>query len=139
MGDRPLEIRPLQPQNPLKPRVAPPLRHSWYRAIHQLPDDPRLHQYLLAYASDFAFLSTSMYPHGVSWMTPGMQVASLDHAMWFHRRFRLDEWLLHVVESPTASGARGLVRGKFYTQDGALAATTVQEGLIRNRNLNTAS
>jgi len=133
LGERPFEIRPIRPQNPFKPRKSKPLRHAWYRAIHDLPDDPQLHQYLLAYASDFTFLSTAMYPHGVSWMTPGMQVASLDHAMWFHRRLRMDEWLLHVVESPVASGARGLVRGKFYAQDGALVATTVQEGLIRDR------
>ena len=134
-GEKPLEIRPIRPQYPLAPKKAPPRRNVWYRAIHELPDDPQLHRYLLAYASDFTFLSTSMYPHGVSWMTPGMQVASLDHAMWFHRRFRMDEWLLYTVESPTASGARGLVRGKFYTQSGELVATTVQEGLIRDRKL----
>ncbi len=135
MGDRPLEIRPIHPQNPLKPRKEAPRRNAWYRAIHALPDDPQLHRSLLAYASDFTFLSTSMYPHGVSWMTPGMQVASLDHAMWFHRPFRMDQWLLYTVESPSASGARGLVRGQFYTQEGTLVASTIQEGLIRNRKL----
>ena len=135
MGDRPLEIRPIHPQNPLKPRKETPRRNAWYRAIHALPDDPQLHRSLLAYASDFTFLSTSMYPHGVSWMTPGMQVASLDHAMWFHRPFRMDQWLLYTVESPSASGARGLVRGQFYTQEGTLVASTIQEGLIRDRKL----
>lgn len=135
MGDRPLEIRPIHPQNPLTPRKEAPRRNAWYRAIHALPDDPQLHRSLLAYASDFTFLSTSMYPHGVSWMTPGMQVASLDHAMWFHRPFRMDQWLLYTVESPSASGARGLVRGQFYTQEGTLVASTIQEGLIRNRKL----
>ena len=135
LGDRPLEVRPIHPQNPLQPQKVEPHRNVWYRAIHELPDDPQLHRYLLAYASDFTFLSTSMYPHGVSWMTPGMKVASLDHAMWFHRRFRMDEWLLYTVESPSASGARGLVRGKFYTQAGELVATTIQEGLIRDRKL----
>lgn len=97
----------------------------------QLPDDPALHRYLLAYASDFNFLSASMNPHGVSWLSPGMQVASLDHAMWFHQPFRMDEWLLQVVESPSAGGGRGLVRAHFFTQDGRLVASTAQEGLIR--------
>jgi acyl-CoA thioesterase-2 len=129
--DRPIESRPVDPQNPLAPEVRPPRRHVWYRASGKLPDQPSLHQYLLAYASDFNFLGTSMQPHGVSYLTPGMQVASLDHAMWFHRPFRFDEWLLYVVDSPSASGARGLVRGQFFTRDGRLVASTAQEGLIR--------
>ena len=98
-----------------------------------LPDAPSIHQYLLAYASDFNFLGTSMQPHGASWLQPAMQVASLDHAMWFHRPFRFDEWLLYVIDSPSASGARGLVRGQFFTRDGHLVASTTQEGLIRKR------
>ncbi len=77
---------------------------------------------------------TALQPHGVSWLTPGMQVASLDHAMWFHRPFRMDEWLLHTIESPSASGARGLVRGHFFDREGVLVASTVQEGLMRPRN-----
>ena len=89
-------------------------------------------RYLLAYASDFQFLVTAMQPHGVSWLTPGMQVASLDHAMWFHRPFRFDDWLLHVIESPSASGARGLVRGHFFDRHGNLVASTAQEGLMRD-------
>lgn len=131
LGPRPIELRPVEPTNPLRPQIKPPHRMVWYRAAKELPEEPSLHRYLLAYASDFHFLTTATQPHGVSWMTPGMQVASLDHAIWFHRPFRMDEWLLHIVESPSASGSRGLVRGHFYTQDGQLVATTAQEGLIR--------
>lgn len=130
-ADGPLEIRPVELQNPLEPVAAPPVRHVWYRAVDPLPDTQSVHQYLLAYASDSNFLSTALHPHGVSWLTPGMQVASLDHAMWFHRPFRMDDWLLYSIESPSASGARGLVRGQFFTRDGVLVASTMQEGLIR--------
>jgi len=129
--ERPIESRPVTHVNPLAPKKLPPKRSVWYRAAGRLPDPPLLHQYLLAYASDFNFLGTAMMPHGVSWLTPGMQVASLDHAMWFHRPFRFDEWLLYVVDSPSASGARGLVRGQFFDEKGRLVASTTQEGLIR--------
>ncbi len=132
-AERPIEIRPVDPINPLKPKPGPPNRMVWYRTADALPDDPSTHQYLLAYASDFHFLTTAMRPHGVSWLTPGMQVASLDHAMWFHRPFRMDEWLLYVVDSPSASGARGLARGRFFDRRGRLVASTMQEGLMRNR------
>ena len=87
-------------------------------AIEAIPDDPALHRYLLAYASDFSFLGTVLDPHAMSWLTPGLQMASLDHVMWFHRPFRLDDWLLYVVDSPSASGARGLVRGQFFDRAG---------------------
>lgn len=130
---RPIEIRPVDLRNPLEPRVAPARRRMWYRAVDRLPDDPALHRYLLAYASDFSFLGTSMDPHGVSWLSPGMQVVSLDHVMWFHRPFRMDEWLLYAVDSPSASGGRGLVRGQFFDQRGRLVASCAQEGLIRKR------
>ena len=135
MAERPIEIRPVDPVDPLAPQVKAPRRQVWYRANGRLPDVPSVHQYLLAYASDFHFLTTAMQPHGVTWLTPGMQVASLDHAMWFHRPFRFDEWLLYSVESPTASGARGLARGQFFATDGTLVASTVQEGLMRNWKL----
>jgi len=131
LAERPIEIRPVEPIDPLKPTPRPPSRQVWYRAAGRLPDAPRIHQYLLAYASDFNFLGTSMQPHGVSWLTPGMHVARLDHAMWFHRPFRFDDWPLYVVDSPSASSARGLVRGQFFTEAGVLVASTVQEGLIR--------
>ena len=119
--------------NMLAPEPSPPQRMFWLRATGELPDDPGLHRYLLAYASDFSFLTTAMLPHAVSWLTPGMQVASLDHAMWFHQDVRADEWLLHVVDSPKAHGARGLARGRVFTKDGRLVASTAQEGLIRQR------
>lgn len=133
LAERPIEIRPVQRINFLAPRPAPPLRQLWYRANGPLPDDPAVHRYLLAYASDFNFLITAMLPHGVTWLTPGMQVASLDHTMWFHQPFRFDEWLLYDVDSPWSGGARGLVRGRFFTQDGRLVASVVQEGLMRDR------
>jgi acyl-CoA thioesterase-2 len=133
-AERPIESRPVEFRNPLQPVVNPPTRHIWYRAIDQLPDDPALHRYLLAYASDFSFLATSMDPHGVSLLVPGMQVASIDHSMWFHRPFRFDDWLLHAVDSPSASGGRGLVRGRFFDRGGRLVASTAQEGLIRRRS-----
>lgn len=138
-AERPIEIRPVEPTNLLRPKVEPPHRAVWFRAVDPLPDDPALHRYLLAYASDFHFLSTAMQPHAVSWLVPGMQVASLDHAMWFHRPFRMDEWLLYAVDSPSASGARGLVRGQLFTRDGVLVASTAQEGLMRHRGKHDGS
>jgi acyl-CoA thioesterase II len=132
-AERPIEIRPVEVRDPLHARVTPPKRHMWYRTVDALPDDPALHRYLLAYASDFSFLGTAMDPHGVSWLMPGIQVASLDHVMWFHRPFRFDEWLLYVVDSPSASGGRGLVRGQFFDRNGLLVASCAQEGLIRQR------
>ncbi|MCA9619375.1 MAG: acyl-CoA thioesterase II [Myxococcales bacterium] len=134
LAERPIEVRPVQIINPLNPAPAPPQRQVWYRATGPLPDQLSVHQYLLAYASDFNLLGSTLHPHGVSWLTPGMQVASLDHAMWFHRPFRLDDWILYSIDSPSASGARGLARGEFFTRDGRLVASTMQEGLIRNRN-----
>lgn len=130
----PIEMRPVAPMNPLQPDAREPRRAVWLRAAGDLSDDVAVHRYLLAYASDFSLIATAMYPHAVSWLTKGMQVASLDHAMWFHRPFRCDEWLLHVMESPSASGGRGLARGQIYTRDGRLVASTAQEGLIRKRD-----
>jgi acyl-CoA thioesterase-2 len=132
-AERPFEMRPVEIINPLAPTPRPPRRMVWLRTVDRVPDNPALHHYLLAYASDHAFIGTALLPHGVSFLTPGMQVASLDHVMWFHRPFRVDEWLLHVMESPAAHGARGLVRGQIYTQDGRLVASTAQEGLMRQR------
>jgi acyl-CoA thioesterase-2 len=133
LAERPIEIRPVEVRDPLRPQATPPLRRMWYRAADALPDDPALHRYLLAYASDFSFLGTAMDPHGTSWLQPGIQVASLDHVMWFHRPFRFDDWLLYVVDSPSASGGRGLVRGQFFDRAGRLVASAAQEGLIRRR------
>lgn len=132
-GERPIEVRPVRPYNPLRPDVRPPVSQVWFRATDAMPDTPSVHRYLLAYASDSHFLTTALHPHGASWATRGIQMASIDHAMWFHRPFRLDDWLLYDVTSPSASGARGLVTGNFYTRDGTLVATATQEGLVRDR------
>ncbi|MBI5496313.1 MAG: acyl-CoA thioesterase II [Deltaproteobacteria bacterium] len=135
LAARPFEMRAVEDDDPVQPASQPPRRAVWLRTTHQLPDDPGVHHALLAYASDYSFLTTSLRPHGVNWLTPGMQVASLDHVMWFHPPFRADEWLLHVMESPRATGARGLVRGRVFSRDGRLVATTAQEGLIRRHPL----
>jgi len=131
--DRPIEIRPVNPINYLKPAVCEPYKQNWFRAVAPLPDDPVIHRCILAYASDFGLLGTSMHPHGVSFMQKGMQVASLDHAIWFHRDFRVDDWLLYDMDSPSASQGRGLNRGNIYNQQGILVASVCQEALIRNR------
>ncbi|OAN18554.1 acyl-CoA thioesterase II [Photobacterium jeanii] len=129
---RPIEVRPVNVINPLQPTKAEPKQYLWIKANGEMPDDPRIHQYVLAYASDWGFLVTALQPHGVTLLTPKMQVATIDHSMWFHRPFRLDEWLLYVIDSPSASGARGLVRGEIYNQKGELVASAVQEGLMRH-------
>ena len=106
------------------------------RCGEQLPDDPRLHQCVLAYLSDWSLLDTATRPHGISFVQDDIQVASLDHAMWFHRPFRADEWLLYDQDSPSASGARGFNRGLIYSKTGELVASTTQEGLIRMHHAN---
>lgn len=131
--DKPIEMRPVNFQSPFKPEVTLANRYVWFKANGEMPNDPRIHKYLLAYASDFEFLPTALQPHGLSFMQPNMQVATIDHAMWFHREFRMDEWILYAIDSPSASGGRGLVRGQFFNQDGVLIASTMQEGLIRQR------
>jgi acyl-CoA thioesterase II len=133
LAERPFEMRIVGGATDLEvPEKTAPARTVWIRAVAPIAHDPWLHCALLAYASDYAFLTTALLPHGVNWLGRKMQVASLDHIMWFHAPFRADEWLLHVIESPRASGARALVRGKVFTQDGRLVASTAQEGLIRN-------
>ena len=128
--DRPIDMRRVEGFDFARPQKRAPLQHTWLRAADRLPDDPYLHQCVLAYASDMGILSTCMLPHGQSFMT-GMMTASLDHAMWFHRAFRADEWILFVQESPSSGGARGFNRGSMYTRDGQLIASVAQEGLIR--------
>lgn len=133
-AERPFELRPVGVEDdPFQPSPKPPHRMMWLKAVGKLPDDPALHRYLLAYASDHSLITTALMPHGVTWLTPGMQVASLDHVMWFHQPFRVDEWLLYVLDSPAAHGGRGLARGRVFTQDGRLVASVMQEGLIRRR------
>ncbi|HEB91329.1 MAG TPA: acyl-CoA thioesterase II [Deltaproteobacteria bacterium] len=129
----PIESRPVRPIDPIDPEKRPPELAVWLRAAGGMPDDDRLHQCVLAYASDMHLLDTCLLPHGISWLSPNFQSASLDHSIWFHRRFRADEWLLFVQDSPSASGARGFNRGLVFTEDGRLIASVVQEGLIRLR------
>ncbi|HJL92301.1 MAG TPA: acyl-CoA thioesterase II [Woeseiaceae bacterium] len=135
-SERPFEFRPVQPINILKPGKLPPIRHVWIRALNSVPDDPHLHQCLLAYVSDFELLGTSLRPHGygLPFGSGILQVASLDHAIWFHRECRVDEWLLYSSDSPNAYGARGYARGQIFKQDGKLLASVTQEGLIRTPN-----
>jgi len=130
---KPIELRPVDPINPFAPDKRDPVKYIWFKAIERMPDDPKVHQYMLAYASDFGLVDTSLYPHGQSYWAPNMQVASLDHALWFHRDFRMDQWLLYVIKSSTASRAKGLNQGQVFTQDGKLVASVNQEGLIRHR------
>ncbi|MDA8477526.1 acyl-CoA thioesterase II [Citrobacter sp. Awk 4] len=132
--DRPLEIRPVEFHNPLKGHVSEPTRQVWIRANGTMPDSLRAHQYLLGYASDLNFLPVALQPYGIGFLEKGIQIATIDHSMWFHRPFNMNEWLLYSVESTSASSARGFVRGEFYTQDGVLVASTVQEGVMRNHN-----
>jgi len=128
LRDRPIEVRYVPPaaQGPGKARQL-----VWIRARGELPDSPLLHQCVVAYASDLTLLDTAQIPHGITWADPRYQVASLDHAMWFHRPFRADDWLLYVQESPSAAAARGLCMGHLFTRDGRLAVVVAQEGLMR--------
>jgi len=131
--DRPIDIRPVDPIDPFRPDLRPPQRQLWFRAVGPMPDELLLHQAVLAYASDYSLLTTSLLPHGVSWRAPGLQLASLDHSVWLHRPFRADEWLLYVMDSPVSSGARGFARGSIFARTGELVASVAQEGLLRMR------
>lgn len=130
---RPIEIRPVDRRDAFHPQKRPPRQAVWVRATGSLPDDIALQQCVLAYASDMTLLDTGLLPHGVSLFSPEIQIASIDHAMWFHRRFRADDWLLYVQDSPSASGARGFNRGLVYARTGELVASVTQEGLMRRR------
>ena len=128
---RPIEMRPVESADILSRAPRAPHRHLWMRTIDELPDDSDLHRNLLAYLSDYQLVGTAILPHGIRWEQDNVQMASLDHAMWFHRPFRADRWLLYCMESPNASGARGLATGRFFDENGTLVASTAQEGLIR--------
>jgi acyl-CoA thioesterase-2 len=128
---RPFEFRMVQPVDFRKPQKAAPERQVWFRAVGQLPDDEMLHRRLLAYVSDFYLLDTATLPHGTSFLSSTIVMASIDHAMWFHRPLRVDDWLLYDLDSPSASGARGFGRGSIFARDGRLVASTAQEGLVR--------
>lgn len=131
--ERPIEFRPVDPQNPLKPKKAKPLAHNWFRAAAPVSDDPVLARCLLAYASDMTLLDTCLLPHAVGWTDPALQAASIDHALWFHDTPDLNDWLLFCQDSPRARGGRGLNRGLIYARSGEIVASVVQEGLIRYR------
>ena len=129
--DRPIEFRPVDEPDPFGERTRPPRHMTWVRTNGALPDDPVIHQVIVAYASDMSLLDTAAMPHGIAWNDPTYMMASLDHALWFHRSFRADDWLLYATESPSAHGARGFAIGHFYTRTGQLVASVAQEGLIR--------
>lgn len=131
--ERPIEIRPVDLSRFLHPTQRDPIQHVWMRATGKLPDDPAMHQCALAYASDFTLLDTALIAHGRVVYDPELMLASLDHALWFHRPFRADEWLLYTQDSPAAHGARGFCRGGVYSRDGVLVASVAQEGLMRER------
>ena len=127
----PFEFRHIYPRDELNPTKRPPYQQVWFRLSEKVGDAPELHRALLAYASDFHLLGTATFPHGISYYQPGVAMASLDHAIWFHRPFRADDWLLYAIDSPTVQNARGLARGLIYDRQGRLVASTVQEGMIR--------
>jgi acyl-CoA thioesterase-2 len=130
---RPFDFRAVQPIEYVHPRREAPSREIWFRAVGPLPDDEMLHRRLLAYVSDFFLLDTATLPHGTSLLRPTLVMASIDHAMWFHRPLRVDDWLLYAMESPSASGARGFARASVFARDGRLVASAAQEGLVRVR------
>ncbi len=128
---RPFEFRMVQGIDYLRPERRAPERQIWFRAVGALPDDEMLHRRLLAYVSDFFLLDTANLPHGTSILQPTIVMASIDHALWFHRTLRVDDWLLYAMESPSASGARGFARASVFARDGRLVASAAQEGLVR--------
>ena len=128
---RPFDIRPVDMEKLLDGQPKDPVLHVWFRAVDRLPDGEALHRGLLAYVSDYYLLMTATLPHGIPFPSSSIRFASIDHAMWFHRPVRIDEWLLYSIDSPSSSGARGLSRGSIFSRDGRLIASTAQEGLMR--------
>ncbi|MCY1273284.1 Acyl-CoA thioesterase 2 [compost metagenome] len=133
LNDKPIEIRPVSLDNPYDRKPGEPIQYLWFRAAGELPDDPLIHKYLMAYASDFNLLGTALLPHGIPNFASNMQIASLDHSLWFHRHLRADEWLLYAMDSPWSGNARGFNRGSIFNRAGQLVASSAQEGLIRQR------
>ncbi|MEQ1801368.1 MAG: acyl-CoA thioesterase II [Gammaproteobacteria bacterium] len=131
--ERPIQVRPVDPRQFLFRDSRVPVKQLWMKTAEPLPADSLLHQALLAYISDYELIGTVTLPHGLHATREGLQMASLDHAMWFHRPVRVDEWLLFSLDSPAAAGGRGLARGYVFTAGGKLVATLAQEGLIRVR------
>ena len=134
--ERPIEVRATSFEHYLTDKKLPPEQYVWARATGPIPDDRALQAAVLAYASDITLLDTALYPHGRKVFDRDLQVASLDHSMWFHRPINMNEWLLFAQDSPNSNGGRGLTRGSLYTRDGVLVASCSQEGLIRPRDPN---
>lgn len=128
---RPFEFRHVEPLKLATTEKLEPRKHVWIRAVDDLPDDPVLHQNLLTYVSDHELVGTATLPHGLSFQKDNVIMASLDHALWFHRAVKMDQWLLYAMDSPNSGGARGFARGQFFTEKGDLVASTAQEGLLR--------
>jgi acyl-CoA thioesterase II len=143
LRDRPIELRPTDLNRYFGIKSAgdepqEPVQFVWFRVAEKLPDDVNTHLAILGYASDMPLLDTALVAHGTSYFNPDLQLASLDHAMWFHRPVRADEWLLYAMDSPSTSGALGFTRGSIFTRDGVLVASVTQEGLMRSRVTNNA-
>ncbi len=131
--ERPIELRPINLKHYFSKEKLDPRQNIWMRSTDQLPDDPAIQEAVLAYASDMTLLDTALYPHGKAIFDTDIQVASLDHSMWFHRPFDFGDWHLYAQDSPNSSGARGFTRGGIYSRTGQLVASVAQEGLIRKR------
>jgi acyl-CoA thioesterase-2 len=132
--ERPIDMRIVDAGRYLNRESKAPVQQVWIKSNGSLPDDPRIHQAVLAYASDFTLLDTALIAHGKLLFDTDIQLASIDHAMWFHRPFRADNWLLYAQDSPSAFGARGFGRGSIFTREGVLIASVAQEGLMRKRD-----
>jgi len=133
LTEKPIETRPVEQYDWFKPEKSNPSCKMWLKTNGSMPDNLQIHTCMLAYASDFHFLPTSLMPHGASHLQPNLQIATIDHSMWFHRPFKFDDWLLYSMDSPSASNGRGLVKGKIYNRKGELVVSTMQEGVIRQR------
>jgi len=131
--ERPIELRPVEFTRYLGEKFEDGRFHAWIRATGTLPDDPAIHECVLAYASDMTLLDTALVPHGRTLFEADFMGASLDHALWFHRPFRTDDWLLYAQDSPNLCGSRGFSRGLIFARDGTLVASVAQEGLVRLR------
>ncbi|MEM7368462.1 MAG: acyl-CoA thioesterase II [Bacteroidota bacterium] len=130
-SDKAVEFRPVEVFDPFVPKAFPPTMHVWFRMDSELPDDPKLHRILLTYVSDFNLLGTALRPHHIPRFSRKLRMASLDHALWFHRAARVDQWLLYAMDTPSSSGSRAFCRGSIYTEEGILVASAAQEGLMR--------
>jgi acyl-CoA thioesterase II len=129
----PFDLKPVEFDEHLDADAQIPCRHFWIKTVDELPTEPPLHRSVLAYVSDYGLLTTSLVPHGLHIHDSSLIMASIDHAMWFHRPFRMDEWLLYSCEAISTSNSRGLAKGYFFQQDGSLIASTTQEGLVRQK------